>query len=56
MVLSVNVQVTNFSNFFSGDPYLGSRAEELKKKNERIGELELEVKRLKAQVSRQENR
>ena len=51
-VMAAN-KVTNFSNYFSGDPYLGSRGDELKKKNERISELEQEVKRLKAQLGQQ---
>ena len=38
--------MTNFTNYFAGDPYVGSRSEEMKKKNERITELEGEVKRL----------
>ena len=38
-------------NYFSGDPYVGSREEEFKRKNKRIEELELEVKRLKARNS-----
>ena len=34
-------------NYFSGDHYIDSREEKFKKKNSRIAELELEVKRLK---------
>ena len=41
-----------FFNFFSGDPYIGSTRDELKKKNERIAELEKEVKRLKMEAGR----
>ena len=45
-------QITSFSNFFSGDPYIGSNRDELKKKNERIADLEKEIKRLKAETNR----
>ena len=45
-------QITSFSNFFSGDPYIGSNRDEIKKKNERIAELEKEVKRLRSEVDR----
>ena len=45
-------QITSFSNFFSGDPYIGSTRDELKKKNERIAELEKEVKRLRMEAGR----
>ena len=44
-------QITSFSNFFSGDPYIGSTRDELKK-NERIAELEKEVKRLRMEAGR----
>ena len=45
-------QVTCFTNYYSGDPYIGSNREEIKKKNVRIAELEAEVKKLKLEVSR----
>ena len=45
-------QVTCFTNYFSGDPYIGSNREEIKKKNIRIAELEAEVKKLKFEGSR----
>ena len=45
-------QITSFSNFFSGDPYIGSNRDEIKKKNERIAELEKEVKRLRSEADR----
>ena len=46
------LQVTSFTNFFSGDPYLGSNRDEIKRKNEKIAELEREIKRMKAEASR----
>ena len=45
------VQVTSFSNFYSGDPYIGTRAEEIKKKNDEIASLQKEVKRLKQELA-----
>ena len=45
-------QITSFTNFFSGDPYIGSNRDEIKKKNERIAELEKEVKRLRSEADR----
>ena len=45
-VLAAN-KVTSFSSFFSGDPYVGARSDEIKKKNAKISELELENKRLR---------
>ena len=41
------MQVTVWSSFFTGDPYVGTRSDELKKKNQRILELEQENKRLR---------
>ena len=43
-------QVTCFSNFYSGDPYIGGR-EDLLKKNEEIASLQKEVKQLKIELS-----
>ena len=40
-------QVTYFSNFYSGDPYIGGR-EDLLKKNEEIASLQKEVKQLRS--------
>jgi len=48
--------VTHFANFFSGDPYVGPRDKEILEKNNRIEELEREVKRLKARVAQLESR
>ena len=45
-------QVTSFSNFYSGDPYIGTRVDELKKKNDEIASLQKEVKQLKLELSR----
>ena len=45
------MQVTSFSNYYSGDPYIGTRAEEIKKKNDEIASLQKEVKRLKQELS-----
>lgn len=45
-------QITSFSNFFSGDPYIGTNRDEIKKKNERIAELEKELKRMKSEAGR----
>ena len=46
------MQITSFSNFFSGDPYIGSNREEIRRKNEQIAELEKENKRLKSEAGR----
>ena len=40
----------------TGDPYIGSRSEDIERKNKRIGELEMEVKQLKAQIRDLESR
>ncbi len=40
-------QVTCFSNFYAADPYIGTRMDEVKKKNEEIAALQKEVKMLK---------
>ena len=45
-VLAAN-KVTCFTSFFTGDPYVGARSDELKKKNSKITELEQENKRLR---------
>ena len=45
-------QVTSFTNYYAGDPYIGSRDAEIKKKNEEIANLQKEVKRLKAELGR----
>jgi hypothetical protein len=44
-------QVTSFSNFYSGDPYIGTREKELKTKNEEIIKLQQEVKKLRKEVA-----
>ena len=46
------MQITSFTNFFSGDPYIGSNREDIRKKNERIVELEKENKRLRSEAGR----
>jgi hypothetical protein len=48
----LHTQITSFSNYFSGDPYVGDNRAEIKKKNERIAELEKEVKRLRSESDR----
>ena len=52
LTISLFTQITSFSNFFSGDPYIGDARAEIKRKNERIAELEKEVKRLRSEVDR----
>lgn len=42
--------MTAFSNYYSGDPYLGNQSETLKKKDDEIKSLEAEVKALKNQL------
>ena len=44
------MQVASFTSFFLGDPYIGGRSEELKKKGKRITELEQENRRLREQL------
>ena len=39
----VAAQIDAFSNYYSGDPYLGSRNEELRAKNKEIEKLKLEL-------------
>ena len=46
------LQITSFTNFFSGDPSIGLNREEVRKKNERIVELEKENKRLRSEAGR----
>ena len=46
------LQVTCFSNFYSGDPYIGTRSDEMKKKKEEIAALQKEVKQLKLELTR----
>ena len=48
--------MTHFQNYFSGDPYVGLRTDEIKKKNERIVDLENEVRKLTQKVSQLESR
>ena len=50
------VQVPHFANYFAGNCYVGPRDREIKEKNNRIEELEREVKQLKAKVASLENR
>ena len=52
LFIQFTLQITSFTNFFSGDPYIGSNRDEVKKKNERISDLEKEVKRLRSEASR----
>ena len=46
------VQVTCFANFYSGDPYTGSRDETVKKLHEEITNLQKENRQLKADLAR----
>ena len=46
-VLAQN-KLPHYANFFHGDPYVGAREAEMKKKNDRITELEKEVKALRS--------
>ena len=48
-VLAAN-KITSFANYYSGDPYLGGREDELKRKNKGIAELEQELKAAKAEA------
>ena len=52
----VNIQITGFAIYATGDPYVGSRSEDIDRKNKRIAELELENSKLKAQVKALEPR
>lgn len=54
--ISPHPQITNFSNYFSGDPYVGLRADEMSAKNNRIADLEKEVEQLKGKLARAEGR
>ena len=49
--LAICSQVTSFTNFYKGDPYISSREEDIKKKNREIEEPKREVKALKAELS-----
>ena len=49
-------KLPHYANFFHGDPYVGAREAEMKKKNDRITELEKEVKALRSQVAQLEKR
>ena len=44
------------ANYYSGDPYVGTRANIIKEKNEKIDTLEKENARLKAQLKQLEQR
>ena len=54
-VLAAN-QISNLVNYYTGDPYLGTRADEITKKNNRIAELEKENKMLKSKLASYEQR
>ena len=43
-------------NYYSGEPYVGTRKDEIKAKNERVTELELENKRLRSRIAALEAR
>ena len=49
-IFIVVLQVPHCSNYFAGDPYVGSQAEKVKELNKRINDLEAENKRLKKQL------
>ena len=42
--------------YHSGDPYVGLRLQEMKEKNNKISDLEKDVKRLKAELAHYERR
>ena len=49
--------MTHFTNMYhSGDPYVGLRLQEMKEKNNKISDLEKDVKRLKAELAHYERR
>ena len=50
------IQINEFNMFHTGDPYVGSRNEEIKRKNNKIDALKSEVNRLKSQVKALEQR
>ena len=54
-VLAAN-KITPFQALFTGDPYAGLRPGEMKKKNQRIEDLEKEVRSLKLQLSMTDKR
>ena len=45
-------QVTCFSNYYAGDPYVGGSEKEIEMKNKEIAELGRETRRLKDELSR----
>ena len=49
-IFIVVLQVPHCSNYFAGDPYVGSQAEKVKELNKRINDLEAENKRLRKQL------
>ena len=49
-------QIPHFQNYFSGDPYVGPRTQELEKKKNRIVELEKEIKELRNKIKELESR
>ena len=49
-------QISNLVNYYTGDPYLGSRAHEMTIKNNRIVEFEKENKMLKSKLASYEQR
>ena len=49
-------QIPHFQNYFSGDPYVGPRTQELEKKKNRIVELEKENKELRNKIKELESR
>ena len=49
-------RVMSFTNYYTGDPYIGSRDSDLKKKNEEIAVLQRENRRLKQDLSSLQNR
>ena len=52
----VFLQIPHFQNYFSGDPYVGPRTQELEKRKARITELEKENKALKDRIRELESR
>ena len=54
-VLAAN-KIAHYNIYTSGDPYVGARTEELKKKTERVTELELDNKKLRERIKELESR
>ena len=52
----VFLQIPHFQIYFSGDPYVGPRTQELEKRKARITELEKENKALKDRIRELESR